>query len=128
MVVSPWYWPRKPITMGRPVARRIIFTAVSTASVPFSAGSTRVSDAGEISTSFSASGSIRSEAIAEPSSLPSRPIASVATSISSSRQAPSGTDAEAETRSAYSFPSRSVSVHPDLLRSTNGARPSPDPG
>ena len=44
------------------------------------------------------------------SSLPKRRIASTAGSIRSSRQAPSGTDADAEARSKKTLPSRSVTV------------------
>ena len=46
-----------PITIGRPVARRMNLTAVSTASVPFNAMSTRVIPSGATRSSSSASGS-----------------------------------------------------------------------
>ncbi len=54
---SPWYPPMNPITIWRPVARRMNRTAVSTASVPFSAMSTLVRFAGATARSRSASGS-----------------------------------------------------------------------
>ena len=47
----------KPMTIERPVARRMNRMAVSTASVPFSAMSTRASEPGAIASSRSASGS-----------------------------------------------------------------------
>ena len=46
-----------PITIGRPVARRMNRTEVSTASVPFRAMSTRLSAPGAMATRRSAKGS-----------------------------------------------------------------------
>ena len=60
VVDSPWYWEKNESTIGRPVARRMNLMAISTASVPLSAMSTRVRLAGVISTSFSASSAIGS--------------------------------------------------------------------
>ena len=54
-VVSPWYWPRKPRIIGRPVASRASFTAPSTTSVPVIPVATRVMLGGASSTRRSAS-------------------------------------------------------------------------
>ena len=56
--------------IGRPVARRISRTAVSTASVPLSAKSTRVQRGGDSATSRSASGATYSVVKTWVSSLP----------------------------------------------------------
>ena len=56
--------------IGRPVARRISRTAISTASVPFSAMSTRVQRGGDNSIRRSASGATYSLVKAWVSSLP----------------------------------------------------------
>ena len=54
-VASPWYWPRKPRIIGRPVASRASFTAPSTTSVPVIPVAARVMLAGASSTRRSAS-------------------------------------------------------------------------
>ena len=54
-VLSPWYWPRKPRIIARPVASRASLTPPSTTSVPLMLGAYRVSGAGASSSSRSAS-------------------------------------------------------------------------
>ena len=54
-VASPWYWPRKPRIIGRPVASRASLTAPSTTSVPVIPVAARVMLAGASSTRRSAS-------------------------------------------------------------------------
>ena len=107
---SPWYEEKKPITIGRPVARRISFSAVSIASVPFSARSTRVMPGGAISSSRPESSSSSGHGMEWLSSLPYRRIVSTTGSIRSPRAAPTGTEAEAEIRSTYTLPSTSSTV------------------
>jgi len=77
-----------------------------------------------MSSSRVASGSINSWNTAWLSSLPKLSIASAAGVTNSARPAPTGTDADALTRSTNTFPSTSVTVQPDLDRATNGY-PSP---
>ena len=56
-VDSPWYWPRKVRMSGRPVASRMNLTAPSTARVPVTEYSTRLSRPGAIDASLSTSSS-----------------------------------------------------------------------
>ena len=105
---------------GRPVARRMNLTADSTASVPFSARSTRVRLAGETSIRRRASCDMSGFVTPWLSSLPKASSCSLAASTRSARPAPNGTDADELTRSTNTLPSRSSTSHPDLRAATNG--------